>query len=1817
MIGPSTATPVTWFRVLLLGLLWLAVSRPSAAQPVIPEVEPNNTPATATAVTGAAVIMGSMADGDQDGFRWTVSDVGAQTRWTFELQGIPGALTVVDVLRVEYADNGVDVVGRKKLLTIGSRDGVTPAVASDLLFEPGEYLLGIARGGGRAAHRPPVAAAQFDAAVDGPARAPQAADPRHDAYRLTIREGSRVVIRTSPTPHDSPTSAATLRPGAEYVAYTPVAATWFALDLTAKEAGERYEIAGQVPVGRNAAVFLRDASGKELARTTADARGQFTFQDLGLAAGTSTVDVQAGGGDLVLALVARAVGRRVEGAESEPNDRWERANGVDFSVPLTGRMGRRGESDYFSFVVDEAAADRLQTLTLETDAKTPLQLCLLDRAGRSLQCRERAGGVELAGLRLAQGQYGVLVARGAAGASYTVTWTPGAEPASGTEAEPNDTLALASTIPANNRITATFGDPDDVDVYRLVVTGRPQLWRIQVNGDQVHEVAYHDGSGVQHQRVRARAGQRRVGLDNVFLLPGAHHVSVKGRGAGAYTLLAVPVGQPDPNSEREPNDDTGRMQRLAIGQTRTGLLEDAGDRDNYRFFLANWDHIRLEVTPPSDGAIQAVLHWDTTPIRRSAPRGPGRPLVLEGVFPPGDYRIVLSPLATSEAEYRLSLQRRDRFTCPADCEPNDDPAFAQPVPPTLVVAGQVGEWEDQDWWTLPVLERESAIVIRSTDRRDLALVASLDSNTRSIIAWDETSGAYRGVVPAGTATYLQVKPSGVTDYRIALQFADGPKAASPEPAPPVRLGLELDAATIAAYHPHGQLVAGRITLTHQGVAAVTVGLDVTTSDRRFRATLDLDRLTLAGGGRETVALAVHAPADAWAAAPVRVSVRAIGPAGTSVGAHAEMAVDPAAAAVNPRRVWTVPESLRGGFNVAQHALGGRRVRDPAETTPGIIPRVGDGFDLLFDGMTVRNRGLSLRGGHGDLPVVPVTVELSGESPVEVAGFAFQAFGQYTATRNPKDVVLQLSTDGATFETVATARLDPVPHEQFVSLPQPRPARFARLLLDTTWEGRGDGALGLGEWKVIARPGLDISRGRGFNLAAPELGGHVVSARPAISVHWDDSVLTERGDVQRVRVDAGQPLEWVIGFHHTRAAQITRLEWVDSAQAHRDKRIRAVTVAVSRESPVGPWQKVGEWTLPAGGGAAEFRLDAPVWARFVRFTTPAAEARDIVEAPDAVRIWERPTGADYQSILTEWGDASPDAYYESIRPLDTVTEAAATANGSRAQAAPLSPGRAVAGQVVLGRREAWYRIAVPAGQNTLAFTMSADPTVRTELHLETATGTAVALRRLAAESTPSAHVLEATVEAGSTVFARVQEPPRNVMFVWDTSGSVGPYIPIIYNSLIAYAEDLVPGRDTANLLPFGTGRPMLRDWHSEPYVLQTVLNERQPAVASSDAERALYLASKELATRAGTKAIVLMTDAVTPRLAEVWDALAAVQPRVFAFGVSVMEATPQDLQQSWARVNGGHYTYVMNEGEMEVAFERVAAMLRQPAPYTLAVESRFREAPGPGRLTVVTGGAPAKGAAAASGAAIEFILDASGSMLQRLDGKRRIEIARDVLTATVRGAIPAGTPVALRVFGHREAGSCRTDLEAPLAPLDAVAMARRIQAVGAMNLAKTPIADSLAKVEADLRGAKGRKVVVLVTDGEETCGGDPEKVVRELRDKGVDVTLNIVGFAIGDAALEGQFERWAELGGGRYFSARDQAALAAALGEAVKTPFSVFDESGSQVGRGVVDGEPVTLPAGRYRVVVAGPPARTFEGVELAGKQSLTLPITGSRPRPRE
>ena len=75
-------------------------------------------------------------------------------------------MTIAEIVRLEYADNGTDVVGKSTLMKMGTRDGSQPSIHRDLLFEPGEYVIGLAQmGAGRsrespAAYRPPKATTQ-------------------------------------------------------------------------------------------------------------------------------------------------------------------------------------------------------------------------------------------------------------------------------------------------------------------------------------------------------------------------------------------------------------------------------------------------------------------------------------------------------------------------------------------------------------------------------------------------------------------------------------------------------------------------------------------------------------------------------------------------------------------------------------------------------------------------------------------------------------------------------------------------------------------------------------------------------------------------------------------------------------------------------------------------------------------------------------------------------------------------------------------------------------------------------------------------------------------------------------------------------------------------------------------------------------------------------------------------------------------------------------------------------------------------------------------------------------------------------------------------------------------------------------------------------------------------------------------------------------------------------------------------------------------------------------------------------------------------
>lgn len=188
--------------------------------------------------------------------------------------------------------------------------------------------------------------------------------------------------------------------------------------------------------------------------------------------------------------------------------------------------------------------------------------------------------------------------------------------------------------------------------------------------------------------------------------------------------------------------------------------------------------------------------------------------------------------------------------------------------------------------------------------------------------------------------------------------------------------------------------------------------------------------------------------------------------------------------------------------------------------------------------------------------------------------------------------------------------------------------------------------------------------------------------------------------------------------------------------------------------------------------------------------------------------------------------------------------------------------------------------------------------------------------------------------------------------------------------------------------------------------------------------------------------------------------------------------------------------------------------------------------------------------------IQLILDASGSMWNKFeDGRYRISAAKDVLQQVVN-SLPQDTDglhVGLRIYGaemsHKEAGACRdTRLFVPMQGVDRAALLRAIRKARAQGA--TPIALSLQAAAADFAGVTGKKSIILVTDGLESCDGDMQAAVAQLKKAGVDIDLRIIGLDLPPQAVE-IFSRYAVIE-----NVADAAALSKVLVGAVEQQISL-------------------------------------------------------------
>ena len=193
------------------------------------------------------------------------------------------------------------------------------------------------------------------------------------------------------------------------------------------------------------------------------------------------------------------------------------------------------------------------------------------------------------------------------------------------------------------------------------------------------------------------------------------------------------------------------------------------------------------------------------------------------------------------------------------------------------------------------------------------------------------------------------------------------------------------------------------------------------------------------------------------------------------------------------------------------------------------------------------------------------------------------------------------------------------------------------------------------------------------------------------------------------------------------------------------------------------------------------------------------------------------------------------------------------------------------------------------------------------------------------------------------------------------------------------------------------------------------------------------------------------------------------------------------------------------------------------------------------------------ATAASAAKAEnnvlLILDASNSMWGQVDGTAKIETARGVL-GDLLGDVAEGSKVGVMAYGHGDKESC-TDVSL-LAPIGANSADKLKKTVNDISpKGKTPIAyaleqgaKELAKYEQDTNN------IVLISDGIETCEGDPCEAAKKLAAANVNTKVHVVGFDV-DEETRKQLQCIAEKGKGKYFDASNTQGFKTAIAEVKK------------------------------------------------------------------
>ena len=172
--------------------------------------------------------------------------------------------------------------------------------------------------------------------------------------------------------------------------------------------------------------------------------------------------------------------------------------------------------------------------------------------------------------------------------------------------------------------------------------------------------------------------------------------------------------------------------------------------------------------------------------------------------------------------------------------------------------------------------------------------------------------------------------------------------------------------------------------------------------------------------------------------------------------------------------------------------------------------------------------------------------------------------------------------------------------------------------------------------------------------------------------------------------------------------------------------------------------------------------------------------------------------------------------------------------------------------------------------------------------------------------------------------------------------------------------------------------------------------------------------------------------------------------------------------------------------------------------------------------------------------ISVLIDASGSMKAAIGGEQMMVLAKDAVNRFGAG-LPEDAIVSLRVYGHEGTGS-NADKAMSCASNELLyepELYNEAEFNGAMEKFEaagwTPLASAIKSGGEDIQikaSGKTQNMIFVVSDGIETCGGDPAAEAKALAASDLEIQVNVIGFNV-DSNGQQQLKRVAKDGNGKY------------------------------------------------------------------------------------